>query len=82
MTIKTISTYEWTDLELDSGSKYALQNVNGNSFRLSTETTPSSDDDCLTICGSTIVALKAGDKVNVKPVFSSDLPLNISVQAL
>ena len=82
MTIKKITTNEWTDLGLDSGSKYALQSIDSAPFRLSTESTPESDDDCLTINGCTIVALKAGDKVNVKPVFPANLPLNISVQAL
>ena len=82
MTIKTISTYEWTDLSLDSGTTYGIQSINGNSFKISTASTPSSNDDGLTICGSTIVKIKAGDNVMVLPEFSSSLPLKLDVQEL
>lgn len=82
MTIKTISTYEWTDLGVDSGTKVAIQSVNGMSFKLSTQENPSSNDDGITIIGSTIVGIKAGDYLKVLPEFASTLPLQISVQEI
>lgn len=77
MSIKTISTNEWTSLGIDSGTKVVLQSVNGVPFRLSTESTPSSDDDCMIV---KFIGMKAADNMMVKPNFASDLPLQISVQ--
>lgn len=77
MTIKTITTNEWTDLGIDSGTKVVIQSVNCIPFRLSTESTPSSDDDCMLV---KFIGMKATDSLMVKPALASDLPLLISVQ--
>ena len=75
--IKTINSYEWTDLEIESGTKVAIQSVDGKSFKLSTQSTPSSNDDGLCITGCTIVGIKAGDSLKALP---ESLPLQLSIQ--
>jgi len=77
MTIKVINSYEWTDLEIESGTKVAIQSVDGKSFKLSTQSTPSSNDDGLYITGCTIVGIKAGDSLKALP---ESLPLQLSIQ--
>ena len=78
MAIQTITYGQWTDLDVESGSTYAVQSVIGtNSFRFSTESNPSSSLDGISISGMTVLKFKAGDNNKVYAESNEDMDLSI-----
>ena len=75
----TIESSEWTSLNLDSDTTYAIQcqePFNG-CWSISTSGSPESRKDGITVFGSTTLKLKATGNEKVLVVSKADLPMTL-----
>mgnify|MGYP007012533860 CR=1 FL=1 len=77
MAIQKITHGQWTDLDVTEGSTYAIQSVIGtDTFRFTTENSPSSPLDGISVSGMTDLKIKAGSNNKVY----ADRDIDLSVQ--